>query len=136
MGSEKPFPKRLQKAREDHNLTQRELARHLSVSRQTVVSWENDDFEPGAVQLAHLGMLFGWDFNRVMTDFGVPLLDNPDRLGSEIATRPSLLRLFQAARELSNADIEFIADVAEARSPAPGPKRRGRPQSSVTHETR
>src|SRR5205807_9559144 len=112
----RPFAALLRRERDAHQLTQRELARKVRVSPPTVVSWEKGDYEPGIRQVAALGMLFGWDFNRTMKAFGARLLDNPDRIGSEIAVRPSLLRLFRAAREPKNTEIDFISEAAQTRA--------------------
>lgn len=56
--------KQIKALRTAHNLTQVELADRLSVTKQTVSNWENDNIQPSVDMLVKLSDFFG-----VTTDY-------------------------------------------------------------------
>lgn len=55
---------RIRELRQAHNLTQVELANNLSVAKQTVSNWENDNIQPSIDMLVKIADFFG-----VTTDY-------------------------------------------------------------------
>lgn len=50
---------RIRELRQAHNLTQVELANNLSVAKQTVSNWENDNIQPSIDMLVKIADFFG-----------------------------------------------------------------------------
>jgi transcriptional regulator with XRE-family HTH domain len=51
--------KTIRQLREEHNLTQLQLANRAGVTPSTVYNWERGRFEPGAMQLRAVARAFG-----------------------------------------------------------------------------
>ena len=70
--------KRMRDLREDHDLTQRDLARLLGVPPQRVSEWEKGFHEPRLSVLLQLA-----DYYEVSLDYLCGLSDDPRRPGDE-----------------------------------------------------
>lgn len=71
---------RIKQLRIDRNLTQVELAKKLSVSKQAVSNWENDNIQPSIEMLIRIA-----DYFSVSTDY---LLGLDDKKYLEITDLP------------------------------------------------
>ena len=71
---------RIKQLRIDRNLTQVELAKKLSVSKQAVSNWENDNIQPSIEMLIRIA-----DYFSVSTDY---LLGLDDKKNLEITDLP------------------------------------------------
>lgn len=63
---------RLQDIRNEHDMSQEELAEALNISRQTVSRWERDVTQPSADHLAVLSELFGLPVDAFLKDDWTP----------------------------------------------------------------
>lgn len=105
----------LRHEREAKGWSRRALAQQLHRAPSVVQNIEEGISYPNVETLALMGVKFGWDFNRqVMPHFGANPQVGVENLASEIAQRPSLRRLFEAARGLSNERADLLAATAEA----------------------
>lgn len=57
--SNKVFGDIIKKHRKDSNLTRSDVAKHLGVSEQEVLKWENGNLYPNASNLSDIAKLFG-----------------------------------------------------------------------------
>ena len=62
--------KTIRQLREEHGMSQAELARALGINQITVYKWERGDHEPRASQLRALAQAFGVSMDEI--DFPVP----------------------------------------------------------------
>lgn len=63
---------RLQTLREEHGMSQLELAEQLGVSRQTVSRWETGQIKPSADNLLRLSQLWGVPVDALLKDDWTP----------------------------------------------------------------
>ena len=108
--------------------SQVELSRRLSVSKQTVSNWENENIQPSIEMLVRLSRLFG-----VTTDYltgrspyrnPVQVLDENDRMLTidkdtrevleTLRSRPEMKVLFSVSRKASREDVLRAARIIEA----------------------
>ena len=87
----------IKKLRVSHNLNQVQLAKSLSVSKQTVSNWENNNILPSIDMLVKLS-----DFFSVPTDY---LLELDSRKFIEVSglTDTQLAHIQQITKDITNA---------------------------------
>lgn len=60
-----PIGKRIEMLRKEHNISQRQLAEAIDVSRKAVSRWENGDTEPDNLQLVLIARTLGIDMKTL-----------------------------------------------------------------------
>lgn len=76
---------RIHELRLSFGWSQVELARRLSVSKQAVSNWENDNIQPSIDMLIHLADTFGVTTDYLLGREDIPRLDTADLPQSVIA---------------------------------------------------
>ena len=100
--STKIFPSRLRATRELRNLKQSELAERSGLQAAAVSHFETGRRAPSFDNLRRLA-----DALNVTTDFLI------GRTNESMSSGPNIDKLFRSADELSEADLETLADLAE-----------------------
>lgn len=95
----------IKKLRISHNLNQVQLAKSLSVSKQTVSNWENNNILPSIDMLVKLS-----DFFSVPTDY---LLELDNRKFIEITglTDTQLAHIHQIIKDITNNSVQKERDL-------------------------
>jgi transcriptional regulator with XRE-family HTH domain len=119
----------LRSEREARSWSRDYVAGRLRYARSALEMLEANKTKPSVETLAQLGVLFEWDFNRVMTWFGAREARGVSRIANEIGIRPLLLEVFDTARQLDSNQLEFVrtfcqALVAKGHGHAPRPGKR------------
>lgn len=76
---------RIKELRIAHSLTQVELAKELSVSKQAVSNWENNNIQPSIDMLIKIADYFGVSTDYLLGRSNIPLLDISGLALEEIA---------------------------------------------------
>ena len=76
---------RIKELRISHGLTQVELAKALSVSKQAVSNWENNNIQPSIDMLMKISDYFGVSTDYLLGRSDIPLLDISGLALQEIA---------------------------------------------------
>ena len=94
----------IKKLRVSHNLNQVQLAKSLSVSKQTVSNWENNNILPSIDMLVKLS-----DFFSVPTDY---LLELDSRKFIEVSglTDTQLAHIQQIIKDITNNSVQTERD--------------------------
>jgi transcriptional regulator with XRE-family HTH domain len=100
--SSKIFSIRLRKARERRNLKQSELAERAGLQAAAVSHFETGRRAPSFDNLRRLA-----DTLNVTTDYLIGRAEDP------VSSGPNIDKLFRNAGEMSEADLEALADFAE-----------------------
>ena len=103
----------LRDSRESQGITQYELGKRLGLKQDRINAWEIGLNRPNVAGLAKLGSYFQWDMNEVMAFFGGPKPDGK-LVASAVAARPKLRALMEAARTLSDGQLDLLASSARA----------------------
>lgn len=106
----------LKKLRKDRGLSQIELAAKLSVSPGLIGMYETGNRKPSFEMLEAIG-----DYFNVSTDYlrgkesGSEYYLDPEvaRLAQDLKDNPDIKVLFDASRNLSKEDIQFVIDMIE-----------------------
>ena len=100
--SSKIFSARLREMREHRNLKQSELAERAGLQAAAVSHFETGRRAPSFDNLRRLA-----DTLNVTTDYLMGRADEP------VSSGPNIDKLFRSAGEMSEADLEALADFAE-----------------------
>lgn len=87
---------KIKELRKSHNLSQVELAKKLSVTKQTVSNWENNNIQPSIDMLIKIADSFS-----VTTDFLLER-DNKKQLDVEGLTIKEIAHIEQIIKDLKN----------------------------------
>jgi len=98
------FGDRLAGAREAAELSQRDLARHLGVRRETVQNWEDDRAEPRANKLAMMAGLLNVSVGWLLTGRGEGVGAIPGSTGRAAALAVLLSELRHLRADLAGAE--------------------------------
>lgn len=118
------FARRMRTARQHKELSQRELAMHLGVSRGAVANWESDNGTfPAMERLQRIALVAGVNFEWLATGRG-PMThdgtqDEVPAAKMELVDDPVELRLLYAFRNGSRRRQARILEFAEAGSRRP-----------------
>jgi len=126
----------LKKARSRSGLTQREVAQKANMNYKTLSNWENDVSRPSPDDLARLATIYQVSVDSILgrpvrlipvddtTPFGRAVIELQEQAGyyrdpkvaqrvDELKNRPGLRILFDASRDLSDEDIDFVVQFVE-----------------------
>ena len=110
------FKEVLKKLRKDRGLSQVELASKLGVSPGLIGMYETGSRKPSYEMLETMG-----DYFNVSTDYlqgresGSEYYLDPEvaEMAQQLKDRPELKVLFDASRDISKEDIQFVIDMIE-----------------------
>jgi transcriptional regulator with XRE-family HTH domain len=116
------FGERLRESRESKGLNQPELAKILSVAKQTISNWENDNRFPDKDMLIKLADFFNVTIDYLIgrTDIKTALVVNEKVNGNDIQlevnskeypngmTREEVLKVLEAYEKLKDAGFEMV----------------------------
>ena len=105
---------RLKELREEHRLTQKELAEKIGVAQSNISRWEKEEMEPAAGFVIKLA-----DYFAVLADY---LLGRTDDLGAFVPPRSDLSRdeqqLLHCFRELPGSSQSLILSMVKSAADA------------------
>lgn len=110
------FKDRLKELRKRKGLSQVALANKLGLSKSTIGAYETGDITPSVEALNSIADFFNVDLNYLSgKEDGSTYYLDPEaaELAREIANRSDLRILFDATRDISKEDIEFIIRMIE-----------------------
>lgn len=102
--------------RKRSGLTQSDLATKLSLSRSSVGMYETGEREPDFETLETIADFFNVDMNYLLGKENEPqqgyyLNDDAAKMAQEIYENPNLRILFDASRNVSTDDLQFVVDM-------------------------
>ncbi len=100
--------KRIKSERERLNLSQKELSKKMSVSQQTIASWEVARTEPSHENINALCNIFNISVDYLLCKTDIRNFDNIDEKFSELLNNPELLEAFKDLSSLSESDKKEI----------------------------
>ncbi|QIL51053.1 helix-turn-helix transcriptional regulator [Weissella coleopterorum] len=100
------FQHDIKKLRVDHNMTQKELANLIHVSRQTISAWENGKNYPSLEVLRALSAVFDISFEKIL--FGEELMHTKETIAETINQDLSLKRRYKKATMILSSIILLL----------------------------
>ena len=91
--------KRIEELRKEHNMSQRQLAEAIGVSRKAVSRWESGDAEPENLQLVLIAKLMGIDMKT--------LTKGTDRANAEVSV------IQEAPQEEHMPEVQVVEKIVE-----------------------
>lgn len=110
------FRERLKELRKKRGLSQVALAEKLGLGKSTIGAYETGDITPSVEALNAIADFFNVDLNYLMgNEDGSTYYLGPEaaELAKEIANREDLRILFDATRNISREDLQFIIRMVE-----------------------
>ncbi len=110
------FKDRLRELRKKRGMSQVALAERLGLSKSTIGAYETGDITPSVEALNTIADFFNVDIDYLLgKEEGSTYYLDPEaaELAKEIANRQDLRILFDATRDISREDIEFIIRMVE-----------------------
>lgn len=104
------FVQRLKSLRQEHKISQKELASKLFLSQQTVAKWETDGATPNPETLSKIADIFG-----VSVDYLLGRTDekNPGQKDPEFDVNTIEYALYGEARELDEEEKQQLLELAK-----------------------
>ena len=114
------FSNNLRYLRKKHNMTQDELANRLGYkSFTTIQKWESGVSEPSVSTVKEIAQIFGVTMDQITNEDLSETFDDyyldPEvkELAEELNSRPEMRILFDATRNATKDDIQFVIDMVE-----------------------
>lgn len=101
--------------REKFNLTQAEFGEIAGVSDKAVSTWENGTAEPRMGAIQKIAEHFGISKASLVDDTDGEYYNDPEvaELAQQLKDRPELKVLFDASRDITKEDVQFVIDMIE-----------------------
>ncbi len=114
------FSNNLRYLRKKHNMTQEDLANKLGYkSFTTIQKWESGVSEPSVSTVKEIAQLFGVTMDQItnedLSEASGDYYMDPEvkKLAEELNSRPEMKILFDATRNATTDDIQFVIDMIE-----------------------
>lgn len=110
------FAERLRDLRTQRGLSQIELAKRLGLSNSTISMYERGEREPDFETLDLIGDFFNVDVNYLLgKEIGSTYYLDPQaaEMAKEVFDREELRILFDAVKDVSKEDIEFVTKMVK-----------------------
>jgi len=106
------FVKNLRYFMEAKGITQADICRELDVSSATVSDWCSGKKYPRVDAMQRLADLLGVRFSTLTTESGLQDYEDQQRLEA-LHHNPQLGMLFDRSRKMSEADVDFMLQMAD-----------------------